>query len=217
MKDIKPVEKPAEKVWADFQNTENLKPNQVAQFKKYADLLVRWNELTNLTAIEGLSGIVNQHFIDSIALKEAVDMPNIKSICDVGTGAGFPGLALKIAFPHLRVLLIEVNHKKVEFLNTVIEELGLEDVEICSMDWRTFLRNTEGEIELFVTKAALSDVELCRMFKPACSYRTNTVVYWAVDEWQADPKVVKYVRKEVPYKLKRRQCKFVFFGLPPAE
>ena len=71
-----------------------------------------------------------------------VDLNKVKVIVDVGSGAGFPGIPLKILFPHLGIILIEVNKKKQRFLQTVIRILELKDIEVCGLDWRTFLRKT---------------------------------------------------------------------------
>jgi 16S rRNA (guanine(527)-N(7))-methyltransferase RsmG len=206
-------QKPAERVWEHFARDENLTPEQLEMFKTYGELLLEWNELSNLTALKDLSSVVNQHFIDSIALRNVYDLTKINSICDVGSGAGFPGLPLKIMFPHLRVGLIEVNNKKREFLQHVIDTLGLEDVEVISLDWRQFLRTTEGEIDVFVTKAALHEEELIRMFRSTCAYKNATLIYWATSDWEADPKAEPYIKQTLPYMFKRRERKFIVMGL----
>ncbi|MFA6527545.1 MAG: 16S rRNA (guanine(527)-N(7))-methyltransferase RsmG [Candidatus Babeliales bacterium] len=208
---MKPVrQKPAEKVWADLQTDLGLSDLHIGQFQKYAELLMARNQEINLTAIEDLSGIVRQHFIDSVALRDAIDLTTITSICDVGTGAGFPGLPLKILFPHLKVTLIEVTKKKQQFLTEVIQMLGLENVEICDVDWRTFLRTTQHEIDLFVTRAALDEVELTRAFRASCPYRNATIVYWVTDVWEPNPKVAGYVKQLVTYKLAKKIRKLAF-------
>lgn len=206
-------QKPAERVWEHFARDENLTPEQLEMFKTYGELLLEWNELSNLTALKDLSGVVNQHFVDSIALRKVYDLTKVNSICDVGSGAGFPGLPLKIMFPHLRCALIEVNYKKRLFLTHVIETLKLENVEVVELDWRTFLRSTEGEIDLFVTKAALHEEELIRMFRSNCAYRNAQLIYWATSDWEADPKAIPFIKQTLPYMFKRRERKFIVMGL----
>jgi len=130
-------------------------------------------------------------------------------VADVGSGAGFPGIPLKIIFPHLGVVLIEVTKKKQKFLQTVINELGLEGIEVCDLDWRTFLRKTESPIEYFLTRASLDPLELSRMFKPACPYKNAGLVYWASEEWEAAPRLKEFVKKEYEYVIKRKKRKLV--------
>ncbi|MBT4594898.1 16S rRNA (guanine(527)-N(7))-methyltransferase RsmG [bacterium] len=205
-------EKPAEKVWADFKESNGLTEEQLEKFQKYAKLLVRWNAKCNLTAINGLSGIVNQHFTDSLALRDAVDLTKVKTIADVGTGAGFPVIPLKILFPHLNVILIEVKQKKQEFLRTIIHDLVLDAIQLCPLDWRTFLRSTEGKVDLFVSKAAMGEVELSRLFRANCSYRDAEIAYWVTEGWECDSKVKeKYLLRTFDYKFRRNQQRRLAF------
>lgn len=99
------------------------------QFDKYYELLVEWNKVMNLTGITDYDEVNAKHFTDSLSVVKAVDMNNIHSLIDVGTGAGFPGIPIKIAFPHIKVTLLDSLNKRVKFLNTVIDELGLEDIK----------------------------------------------------------------------------------------
>jgi len=157
--------------------------------------------------------MVQRHFRDSLALRNCTDLNKIKSIADIGAGAGFPSIPLKIMFPHLGIVLLEVRNKKQTFLKELIKVLELEKAEVCAIDWRTFLRTTEGEIDLFVARASLPDDELMRMFKPGCSYKKSQLVYWASMQWEPDEKTVPFIKKECEYTLKKRHLKLVFMGL----
>ena len=103
-----------------------LTENQYEQFQKYFELLVEWNEKMNLTAITDESGVALKHFADSLSLLNFVDIPQNSTLADVGTGAGFPGVVLKIASPDIRLTLIDSLNKRLVFLNEVCSQLGID-------------------------------------------------------------------------------------------
>lgn len=198
--------------WQKFITHFKLNETQQKQFARYFELLSEYNELFNLTAIIQPSEIVAYHFQDSLALSQFVDFNAIQMIADVGSGAGFPGIPLKIMYPHLDVQLIEVTKKKIEFLELVCAELDLDNIMTMDIDWRTFLRKTDEPIDLFVSRASLHPDELIRMFKGNCPYRTKKVVYWASKEWQLSAVEEPFFEKEVTYKVGSKERRFVFFA-----
>lgn len=105
-----------------------LTEEQKQQFVRYYEMLVEWNKVMNLTGITEFEEVLTKHFVDSLSIVKALDMENIKSCIDVGTGAGFPGIPLKIVFPHLQVTLLDSLNKRLKFLDAVIEDLGLEGI-----------------------------------------------------------------------------------------
>lgn len=107
----------------------SLTQKQLDQFKAYYEMLIEKNKVMNLTAITEWEEVIDKHFIDSISLVKAADLSGEKRILDLGCGAGFPGIPLKIAFPNLKITLLDSLNKRINFLKDVIAELGLEEVE----------------------------------------------------------------------------------------
>lgn len=119
-----------------------LTAHQVAQFDRYRTELLRWNEHINLTAITDNDEIIHKHFLDSLSVLEHISLKTGDSVIDIGTGAGFPGIALKIYIPDVRLTLVESSKKKVSFLKFLVPQLDLhrkntveilaERAEVCS-------------------------------------------------------------------------------------
>ncbi len=102
---------------------------QLEQLFIYYEMLTEWNRKVNLTAVTEYEEVLKKHFIDSLTLGNACDVGKAEKVIDVGTGAGFPGLVLKIAYPNLQMTLLDSLNKRIHFLNAVIERLGLKEVE----------------------------------------------------------------------------------------
>ena len=134
---------------------------QFQQFERYADLLIEWNEKFNLTSITGREDIYVKHFYDSILPSLYRDLKG--SLADVGSGAGFPGIPLKIMYPDLEVTLIEPTGKRCTFLNEVISQLSLDKITVVNMRSEDYAR--ENVRFDFVTARAVAELniltELC--------------------------------------------------------
>lgn len=142
---------------------------QINQFCDYYDLLVSWNEKMNLTSITEINEVILKHFVDSISIVNFYDFSLIESIVDIGTGAGFPGIPLKIIFPDIKFVLIDSLNKRVSFLNTVIDNLELKKISAIHGRAEELGRSNElrEKFDLCVSRAVAnlsSLIELCIPF-----------------------------------------------------
>jgi len=103
---------------------------QLHQFESYYEILVEWNEKMNLTGITEREQVYTKHFYDSITLAFYVDMAEVSTMADIGSGAGFPGIPLKICFPHLKLTIVDSLNKRINFLKHVTDSIGLSGVEM---------------------------------------------------------------------------------------
>lgn len=118
-----------------------LTDRQIEQFVTYYEMLVETNKVMNLTAITEPKEVIEKHFLDSLSIVKAVDMTKNMKVIDIGTGAGFPGIPLKIAFPDLDMTLLDSLNKRIKFLDGVIESLGLTNIETIHGRSEEFGRN----------------------------------------------------------------------------
>lgn len=199
--------------WGKFVVDERLSEQQAENFLRYLLLLQQESKKINITTITEPQSIVSYHFRDSLRLFDLADLKKPKGIADIGTGGGFPGIPIAIKYPEIPMILIEVNHKKNRFLNAVIQELGLKQVLVVDLDWRTFLRKTEYSIDLFVARASLQPEELVRAFKPSSVYKHAQIVYWAASSWEPIAQVESFIKGEYSYKVGNKKRKLVLFAL----
>ncbi|MCU0080758.1 16S rRNA (guanine(527)-N(7))-methyltransferase RsmG [Extibacter muris] len=117
--------------------------NQSEQFQIFYNLLTDWNKVMNLTGITEYEEVVEKHFLDSLAIVKAVNLQKVHNIIDIGTGAGFPGIPLKIIYPQLDVTLLDSLKKRVRFLDTVIENTGLKGIKAMHGRAEDYAKQTE--------------------------------------------------------------------------
>ena len=126
---------------------------QLDQLDNYYKLLIEWNSKMNLTRITEEKEVYLKHFYDSITLIQAINLNEKLEVCDIGTGAGFPGIVLKIVFPNLDITLVDALNKRIEFLNLVINELKLQNIEAIHARAEDFIRNNINKFDLITCRA----------------------------------------------------------------
>ena len=147
---------------------------------RYADLLVEKNKVMNLTAITEPADIAALHFLDSAALLTLADFRG-KAVADVGTGAGFPGLPLRIVEPSIRLTLLDAQNKRIEFLKEVCEDLGLHDAECVHQRAEEFAADRRESFDLVTSRAVAALPLLCELCLPLVKVGGYFVAMKSVD------------------------------------
>ena len=142
----------------------SLNEEQLNLLDKFYNLLIEWNEKINLTTITNYEEVYLKHFYDSLTLYKEINLNQDLYLCDVGTGAGFPGIVLKICFPNLKIVLIDSLQKRVNYLNEIIKELNLENIEAVHTRMEDYSRLNEEKFDI-ITARAVADtnvlLEIC--------------------------------------------------------
>lgn len=129
---------------------------QLNHLEMYYELLVEYNKVMNLTGITEKEEVYLKHFYDSLTLVKAIDLNKYETLCDIGTGAGFPGLVLKIVYPKLKITLIDSLQKRINFLNIVIEKLNLKDIETIHSRIEEYGCNNREKYDIVTARAVAS-------------------------------------------------------------
>lgn len=142
----------------------NLTPKQISDLDYYCHFLIEYNQHTNLTAIKEENQVYLKHFYDSLTIVKGLDLSKYHNLIDIGTGAGFPGMVLKIVFPHLNITLLDSNNKKITFLQQLAEKLNLTNINFFHGRAEEFCQKNRETFEV-VTARAVSNMntlaELC--------------------------------------------------------
>lgn len=142
----------------------NLTEEQIKQFEIYCDFLIEYNSHTNLTAIKEPNQIYLKHFYDSLTITKTIDLNKINKVIDIGTGPGFPGMVLKIAYPNIKITLLDSNNKKINFLKELSNKLKINDIEFYHGRAEEYCVKNRETFDL-VTARAVSNMcvltELC--------------------------------------------------------
>ena len=158
----------------------SLPTDGIPALTRYADLLVEKNKVMNLTAITEPADIAALHFLDSAALLTLADFRG-KAVADVGTGAGFPGLPLRIVEPSIRLTLLDAQNKRIEFLKEVCEDLGLHDVECVHQRAEEFAADRRESFDLVTSRAVAALPLLCELCLPLVKVGGYFVAMKSVD------------------------------------
>ena len=174
-----------------------LTTEQEIKLEKFYNLLIEWNQKINLTRIVEKEDVYLKHFYDSLTITKVVDLSKIETLCDVGTGAGFPGIVLKIVYPNLKITLVDSLLKRVNYLNVIIKELELENIKAI---------HTRGEDlkETFdiVTARAVANIEKLLIYTMHLVNKNGSLIVMKGnidDELNAD--ILKKINKK--YKISK--------------
>lgn len=174
-----------------------LTDKQIEQFEKYYELLVEWNKVMNLTGITEFDEVMQKHFVDSAAAAKYVEMEKVNSLIDVGTGAGFPGIPLKIVYPHIQVTFLDSLNKRIKFLEEVVDNLGLTGIETVHGRAEDAAKKAEyrEQFDLSVSRAVANLASLTEYCLPFVKVGGKFVSYKSVsvDEEITQSKKAVYV------------------------
>lgn len=184
---------------------------QLQQFEQYYSMLVDWNERMNLTGITERDAVYEKHFYDSISLAFYTEMNKVQRLADIGSGAGFPSIPLKICFPHLNVLIVDSLNKRIGFLKALSDELGLRDVNPVHGRAEDVARLAEHRDQYdLVTARAVARLNVLNEF--CLPFAKKGGLFAAMKGVQSDDEV-----KEASFSLKELRGKLVSqhaFSLP---
>jgi len=137
----------------------NLTEEKFQKLEQFYELLISWNEKMNLTRITEKEEVYLKHFYDSLTLVKVVNLNEVETLCDVGSGAGFPGIVLKIVFPSIKITLIDSLQKRVNYLNEIAKELGLKDIIAIHTRCEDYARINRENFDI-VTARAVANLKM---------------------------------------------------------
>lgn len=187
--------------WKNFERRFSINNEQKEKFFVYMDFLIEENRKFDLTNITKPENIIYFHFQDALEVTLLSEYKNSNNIIDVGSGCGMPGLALAIFSPEKKIYLLEVTEKKIQFLKNCIELLKLTNCEVCSLDYKTFIRRFEGDVDLFVSRASLGLDLLSFAYNGISRFRNLPIIYFGTDLCEEKAKELVHNRSNITYKI----------------
>ena len=168
---------------------------KLSKLEKFYELLISWNEKMNLTRIIEKEEVYLKHFYDSLTLIKAIDLTQELTLCDVGSGAGFPGIVLKIVFPNLKITLIDSLQKRVNYLNEIIKELELTNIEAIHTRAEDYAKNHREDYDIVTARA----VAYLKLLSELCIPMVKVNGYFiamkanAIEEIKESKDIIKYL------------------------
>lgn len=185
-------------------------PEKLDQLKKYASFLLEYNQHTNLTAIRDINEVYLKHFYDSLTIVKAINLKEVNTLLDIGTGPGFPGMVLKIIYPHLQITLMDSNNKKISFLKALAQELNL-NVEIIYGRAEEFIVNRREYYDVVTSRAVASLDILAELSIPYV--KTNGLFVAMKSNYQEELQATLPILKKLESKVEKIEK----FSLPKIE
>ena len=179
---------------------------KIKLLEKYYELLIVWNEKMNLTAITEKKDVYLKHFYDSLTICKVIDLNKENSFCDIGTGAGFPGIVIKIFFPHLKMTLIDSLNKRIEFLRVVCEKLDLTSVSLVHGRAEEFAKENRDSFDVVTARAVSSINVLLEYAMPIVKINKYFIAMRGNDDSEVGVNALKILNS----KIVKKEC----FSLP---
>ena len=198
-----------------IQNVKNIgidiDDKKMEMLEKYYDLLIGWNEKINLTAITKKEDVYLKHFYDSLTIVKVIDLNKENTFCDIGSGSGFPGLVIKIFFPHLKITLIDSLNKRINFLNEVIKELNLANIEAIHARAEEYALSNREKFDVVTARAVSSISTLLEFSMPLLKLNKYFIAMRGQDESGYEKaldilggKVIKKEEFNLPFEQSKR-------------
>lgn len=154
----------------------SLTQNQLEKLEEYYNLLIEKNKVINLTSITNKEDVYLKHFYDSLTISKIIDLNKNFSLADLGTGAGFPGIVLKIVFPNLNITLVDSLNKRINFLNEVIKTLDLKDIHTQNKRIEDFSKENIEKYDILVTRAVAKTNVILELGSQALKTKGNFIL-----------------------------------------
>lgn len=185
-------------------------PEKLDQLKEYASFLLEYNQHTNLTAIRDINEVYLKHFYDSLTIVKAINLKEVNTLLDIGTGPGFPGMVLKIIYPYLQITLMDSNNKKISFLKALAQELNL-NVEIIYGRAEEFITHRREYYDIVTSRAVASLDILAELSIPYV--KTNGLFVAMKSNYQEELQASLPILKKLDSKVEKIEK----FSLPKIE